>query len=229
VPADYVFTFAQETKVNRALGHSDVKLTWDQTDVARSNKLRNGFSKDLQDPEKEAEYYKDFIAPGSDQDSDERSERDIEEYRQKLLKGTSLAKHDMDNVDWDNLNSDDLDSLEGEFDGKKQSPDIQFTTGFDENIGKKLLDTKREKQESKKMTEFEKYQEKSKEKKRVKKEAWKKKKEQDKKMGRMTEDEVRDVENNRARLKMLVGDAPDSDEEDQIKVTEQDSRFTSVI
>ena len=41
--------------------------------------------------------------------------------------------------------------------GTKNGPNIQFTTGFGEDIGKKLLDTKREKSDAKKMTEFEKY------------------------------------------------------------------------
>ena len=30
--------------MNRATGHSDVKLTWDQTDAKREARLRAGFS-----------------------------------------------------------------------------------------------------------------------------------------------------------------------------------------
>ena len=36
LPANYEFDFEKKMQMTRALGHSDVKLTWDQTDVKRT-------------------------------------------------------------------------------------------------------------------------------------------------------------------------------------------------
>ena len=96
------------------------------------------------------------MAPESEEES-EKADEDIEEYRKKLLSGIQSGSSkktkngdqiDFDNVDWDNINSDELDSedidnIENNK-GKKHTknsdtPDIQFTTGFGEDIGKKLL------------------------------------------------------------------------------------------
>ena len=75
IPAGYEFDFDQQKKVNRALGHSKVKLTWDQTDAKRENKLRNGFTRDLDDEDAEKEYYKGLIASSSDEEGDAKNER----------------------------------------------------------------------------------------------------------------------------------------------------------
>jgi len=40
IPEDYEFDF---NKLNRAMGHSNVKLTWDQSDKRRAEKLKRGF------------------------------------------------------------------------------------------------------------------------------------------------------------------------------------------
>jgi len=47
------------------------------------------------------------------------------------LSGITDKKKNTDDIDWENINEDDIDS-DGEL---KQSPDIQFATGFSENIG----------------------------------------------------------------------------------------------
>jgi hypothetical protein len=131
--------------------------------------LQDGFTKlDPNDSEAEAEYYKDFLAPPSSQDEgSEKAEEDIEAYRNKLLSGIDLGKADnnktkegkkqldFDNIDWDNINEDDLDSDDldameqhqnnggkssnKQRKGNNDGPDIKFTTGFGEDIGKKLL------------------------------------------------------------------------------------------
>jgi uncharacterized protein YbaA (DUF1428 family) len=68
VPDGYEFSF---NKINRATGHSDVKLTWDQADVKRQKKLAQGFMMaDDVDPKMEEEYWKDLIAPESDEDDE---------------------------------------------------------------------------------------------------------------------------------------------------------------
>jgi len=121
--------------------------------------LQDGFTKiDPNDSEAEAEYYKDLIAPpSSEEEGSEKDEKDIEEYRKKLLSGIDLGEAgtkqnkkelDFDNIDWDNINSDeldseDLDAIEKRQNNKQQKisdgPNIKFSTGFGEDIGKKLL------------------------------------------------------------------------------------------
>lgn len=170
VPMNYEFSFLQNT-YNRALGHSKVKLTWDQADPVRAKKLQQGFKNlDPNDSEAEREFYKDFIASGSSDNQSEKSEQDIEEYRKKLLSGLDDNKKkqdnksnlNIDNIDWDKVNpedfdSDDLDAIEEGKTINKNTPDIQFTTGFGENIGKKLLTSKKEKAQEAQMSAFEKY------------------------------------------------------------------------
>ena len=75
-------------------------------------------------------------------------------------------------------------------DSKDKGPDIKFTSGFGEDVGKKLLKSKKEKLEDSKMSAFDKYNEKKREKKKAKKEAHKKNKDQQKKMAQMSESEI---------------------------------------
>ena len=173
-----------------------------------------------------------------------KGEEDIEEYRKKLLSGIETGEGDnqkrgleFEDIDWDNVNpddfdSDDLDALEN---GKaiakgkaKNTPDIQFTTGFGEDIGKELLKKKDQKQKESKLSAFEKYQEKKRISKRGKKEAGKLKREQEKKMARMSETEIAQLEKNRKQLEMLVGDSPDEDEM-MFKGDKADSRFAQAV
>ena len=129
--------------------------------------------------------YRDFIAPASEDEGKSGSDQDIEAYRNQLLSGLNgKPKKRDEEIDLENLNSDDLDS-DGEI---KATPDIQFTTGFGEDIGKKLQDSKKAKSHEKSMTPFEKYQEKKRDMKKRKKEEQKEKKQKEKKMGNMTEE-----------------------------------------
>lgn len=87
VPEGHEPTFFQN-RLNRALGHTKVKLTWDATDPKRQQRLVEGFKRagiDDENSDVEAEYYKDFIASESGSDKDENV--NIEEYRKKLLSG----------------------------------------------------------------------------------------------------------------------------------------------
>jgi len=99
---------------------------------------------------------------------------DIEDYRRKLLDGLLGDKShgydkkgkddddevDLDNIDFDAINSDelnseDIDRLEkgDKIATKKKQKDkreglsIKFSSGFGEDVGKKLLKNKREKKE----------------------------------------------------------------------------------
>lgn len=79
------------------------------------------------DPEKEAEYWKDLINTDSDNDDEkDKAPRNLEEQRKKLLEGLESSDDDdknknkekkekkeqidVDNMDWDAINSDELDS-----------------------------------------------------------------------------------------------------------------------
>ena len=71
------------------------------------------------------------------------------------------TEKNMDDVDWDAINSDELDSEQldqiektGNFKQKKDI-NITFTSGFESNVGKDLLDKKKEKLMEKKQSPFE--------------------------------------------------------------------------
>lgn len=103
IPGDYSFDFS---KVSRALNHSTVRLSWDQTDPKRMSKLQANYrnlmkkkANEINLSDEEAAY-KDLIAGsssdeenelsededgGSGADNEERSKKRIEEMRQKLL------------------------------------------------------------------------------------------------------------------------------------------------
>ena len=104
VPAGYSF---DATKVSRALNHSTVKLSWDQTDPKRQAKLANNYKAIMKkkgddfDSSEEDRAYKDLIAC-SDEDSETENDdvsinsekakleqQRIEEMRKKLLGGLS--------------------------------------------------------------------------------------------------------------------------------------------
>ncbi len=54
VPANFEFDWEKYSKINRAMGHSDVQLTWDQTDKKRESKLHKGFTQQFDNSEAEA-------------------------------------------------------------------------------------------------------------------------------------------------------------------------------
>jgi len=72
--------------LNRAKGHSNVKLTWDKTDNKRSEMLLDSFKKVDDDDE-------DFghLVADSDEESheDDEDEEKLEKYRGMLLDGGS--------------------------------------------------------------------------------------------------------------------------------------------
>ena len=190
VPQNHNYDHFQN-KLNRALGHTDVKLTWDQTDVKRQEKLVKGFqaaAKDDVDSEAEKAYYKEFLASASEDDNE-----NLEEMRGKLLAGLNdddEENQEQDEVDWDNLNSDELDSedLDNLEKGKGLKKEKNMVSkDYVEDVGQKLLDSKKQLAKESAMTLYEKYQAQKREKKAAKKAAHKAKKEAQKKMSKMTE------------------------------------------
>lgn len=108
----------------------------------------------MDDSDAEKEYYKGLLASSG---SEQEQEYDIEEQRKKLLAGLSKEEGfkmgrqepeeelDLDNMDWDAMNSDDIGSEElnalekGVQKKQKDNLKINFTTGFGEDVGKKLI------------------------------------------------------------------------------------------
>jgi hypothetical protein len=159
VPSTYNF---DPNRVSRALNHSTVKLTWDQTDPTRNHRLSTNykkltstdFKKRMRDDE-EVEAYNGLVASDSDESSDEneddkeKKQERIEEMRRKLLGGDSESDADIN---------------------ENEMLDVNFGIGFTENIAETLMDKKAEKEKDQDRTEFEKWQEKRASRKRDKKE-----------------------------------------------------------
>lgn len=77
VPSDYEFRSID--KLNRALNHTKVNLTWDETDPKRQRK----FQKILDEDPDDDDAYREFLASHSESEvEDEEMDKDkIEEYR----------------------------------------------------------------------------------------------------------------------------------------------------
>jgi hypothetical protein len=139
VPDDY--NFKNSTSLNRALNHTSVKLTWDETDPKRLKKFQKIMDTD---PDKlDDDVYKEFLASGTE-DEEELEEDDIagdqdkiDEYRRKLL--GALSENKADPFRKRNLQaSDDEGEVESDSDNDKEL-DIKFNVGFGEDVGQKLL------------------------------------------------------------------------------------------
>jgi hypothetical protein len=88
VPGEY--EFKAFNKLNKALNHTKVNLTWDETDPKRLRKFQKIMEQDPDDDEA----YREFLASQSESEAEEDEEMDrdkIEEYRQKLLGSLSTS------------------------------------------------------------------------------------------------------------------------------------------
>lgn len=142
VPPGYDFN---PSKVSRALNHSTVKLTWDQTDPKRTATLQNNYKAILKAKADESDddlyAYQGLIASSSGEDQSDADSQDsekkakeqarIEEMRRKLLGG--LSKDDRQKG---HKNQSDDEELE-----------VNFGIGFGEDLGKKFIEKKAEKKE----------------------------------------------------------------------------------
>ena len=105
IPANYSF---DQSKISRALNHSTVKLSWDQSDPKRAAKLQSNYRNFLKKKDyelnvsDEEEAYRDLIASSSSEeglsedeeggDGGGESQKRIEEMRMKLLSGLEEDK-----------------------------------------------------------------------------------------------------------------------------------------
>jgi len=154
LPDDY--TFKNSTSLNRALNHTSVKLTWDETDPKRLKKFQKIMDTDPDKLDEDA--YKEFLASGTE-DEEELEEDDIakdqdkiDEYRRKLL--GALSENKADPFRKRNLQASDEE--EGDSDDDKEL-DIKFNVGFGEDVGQKLLKQKKDKSEQDADTAWESY------------------------------------------------------------------------
>lgn len=144
IPMNYDFNAG---RISRALNHSTVRLSWDQTDPKRKQKLQSNFTAVLGgkkkgkkgklrelDSSEEDEMYKDLIAGssaeegyGSESDGDDEKEKArIEEMRKKLLGG-------LDNIGNEASKYRRNKDLQGSEDD--EDIDVNFGIGFGEDIG----------------------------------------------------------------------------------------------
>lgn len=104
---------------------------------------------------------------------------------------------------------------------------------FGDDVGKKLLKDKKEKEKVAGMSQFDKYQLKKREKKGVKKQKAKERKDEQRKMAKMSESDVRKMEaekqKERNKLAMLVGDVNSDEDESGFVGNKQDSRFAGAL
>lgn len=213
IPVDY--EFRASNSLSRALNHTHVKLTWDQTDPKRQQKFQKIMAQD--DADEEA--YKEFLASASEDEEEEMDRDKVEEYRQKLLGALSDAKGgDISEV---------FRQRDHQQEGKDEDIDIKFTSGFGEDLGKKIIKEKKEKKELEGETAWEKFQRKKKEKKKEKKQKAKEAKEAKKKMSSNPEDED-EVKRRRAELEMLVGKKRNGLDA-EFKADTSDQRFSAIL
>lgn len=145
IPADYNFDGG---KISRALNHSTVKLTWDQTDPKRMQKLQqnakmlSGKRKKPVDTDDEDAAYRDLIASDSGEneyDSEVQSNAEdrakeqahIDKMRQLLLGSISQDPTSDDRQKRKDIQADSDEEL-----------DVKFGVGFGGDIGRELLDKK---------------------------------------------------------------------------------------
>lgn len=165
VPEDYECNFF----VNRAFGHTRVKLTWDEDDPKRVKIIKKKLNQDQLD----ANDMKMYLASSGGEEEDDPEEM----ARKRALLG----------LDKDDSESDEeINNVIGVT--KKRAKNqvqgdikITFKSGF-EDIGKDLLEKKKENEAKKKESAWETYQRERKQKKREKKVKDKEKKEMDDEM-----------------------------------------------
>ena len=175
VPVGY--EFKASNSLNRALSHTKVKLTWDETDPKRARKFQRIME---QDPDQLSDDdYREFLAS---EDEDAPEEDQVEDYRRKLLGGLA-QQGDSFTRKRDLQAGEDLD--------------VKFNVGFGEDLGKRFIDEKRAQRDSQRETAWEAYQSKRKQKIKDKKLKAKELKKEQKKATNPDED-------NGAEMELLV-------------------------
>ena len=225
IPADYNFDGG---KISRALNHSTVKLTWDQTDPKRLQKLQQNAKmltkrKKPVDTDDEDAAYRDLIASDSGEheydsevqsnaEDQQKEQAHIDKMRQLLLGSISQDPAD-DRQRRKDIQADSDEEL-----------DVKFGVGFGGDIGKELLDKKQERKEREGMSDFQKWQERKAERRRDKKKEFKEKQREQRKMARMTEAQLIEHNKQKASLELLIGQKTSKS---IVEVDKNDARFVT--
>ena len=211
VPPGYQFRAFNE--LNRAQSHTQVRLTWDDTDPKRLRKFQKIMHEAADRDDLDDEAYKEFLASHSESevedDSDQMDKDKIEEYRRKLLGGLSS----------DDTRKRDLQPKDSE------ALDIKFNVGFGEDVGKKILADKKLKSQEEKETAWESYQRKRKEKKKEKKLQAKEHKKDIKKQSLINPEDAKKT----AELELLIGKKNNGNIVGDFKANTNDKRFEAVL
>lgn len=222
-PEDYECNFF----TNRAFGHTNVKLTWDEDDPKRIKIIKKKMDVD----KLEEQDFRDYVASSSGGESEEDPE---EMARKRALLG----------LDGDDSESDEeLNAAIGV--GKKHAKTkvegdikITFKSGFDD-IGKNLVKAKKEKEEQKKESAWEAYQRERKQKKRERKQTEKEKRKLDEEMADKVPEEGKNKKHKKKKLDKLISkDAATKEElellvegdatDDKFKPNTKDKRFKAI-
>jgi len=198
-PEEYEWNFF----ANRAIGHTKVKLTWDEDDPKRMKVIKKKWEVDkLEDQD-----FKEYIASSDPEFSSEEDEQEI--ARKRAILGLDNSESESD---------EEINQAFGVAAKKKKKKEvtgdikITFQSGF-ENIGDTLLQSKKDNEAKKKESAYETYQRERKQKKRDRKMKEKEKKEIDKEMMYEKPEEGAKKKHKKHKLKNLISeDAATKDE-----------------
>ncbi len=213
---------------NRAIGHTKVKLTWDEDDPKRIKIIKKKWEVDkLEDND-----FKDYIASSGPEYSSEEDEAEI--ARKRAILGLDNSDSESDT---------ELNQAFGLGTTKKKKEvtgdiKITFQSGF-ENIGDSLLKSKKENDAKKKETAYETYQRERKQKRRDRKQKEKEKDEMDKETMYKKPEEGTKRKHKSKKLKNLISeDAATKDElglvmmgdetKEDFKPNTKDKRFEAI-
>ena len=225
VPDEYECNFF----VNRAIGHTKVKLTWDQDDPKQIKIVKKKFN----DDQIEQQDLRDYLASSGGEESDDPEE--VNRKRALLgLNNDSESDEDINNA----IGAGKSKNKPYSNQTAKGDIKITFKSGF-EDIGKNLIEAKKEKDEMKDESAFNKFQRERKQKKREKKLKDKEKKEQDKEMMYEKPEEPNKNKHKKVKLQDIVSKDAATKEElkllveddleaDEFKANPADSRFKAI-
>lgn len=209
----YPENYEQKIRVNRALDHSKVKLTWDQDDEKRGDLLKKAFANQFKDEE-----IQDLLVSSSEdddedaknlgnllfkqKDEDEKAGRDaisiLKNKRKPKTKGLQLK----DGEDFEIVFKSGFEGIDKDINKEKTEEIAKGKTGYQEYIERKKVIGKEKRMEL-----------------RIKQDEVKKRKYQDQMFN--------DPKANSRNLKLVSFDANSKDKKNAIPVGE-DSRFSSV-
>lgn len=223
------------------MGHTKVKLTWDQDDPKRFKTVKRRFN----EQQIEEQDLRDYLASSGGEESDDPEE--VARKRALLgLGGESESDGEIDNAIGVHKSKSkkaaqqitgDIKITFSDFSHSKVDSNT-ISTGYEE-IGKKLIESKKEKEELNQLSAFEKYQRERKQKRREKKMKEKEKKELDKGMMYEKPDEPTKPKHKKIKLEDIVSKNAATKEEldlltashieaEEFKPDPKDNRFKAI-